>query len=236
MEVKQPARLIGYVRVSTEEQSTNGVSLQAQTERVRAYVSLYGGTLIEIIEDAGVSAKTLRRPGLARALALLDEGHADGLVVAKLDRLTRSVRDLGELLDRCFSDGKADLLSVTEQIDTRSAGGRLVLHVLTSVAQWEREAIGERTKAALSHLRSRGVQLGAVPYGSARVDDLDEDGRRVIKPVVDEIGIAEEISDLREGGLSLRQIADHLTRTGRPTKRGRSWHASTVRSVLSRAA
>lgn len=236
MDATPSARLIGYVRVSTEEQSSNGVSLQAQTERVRAYVSLYGGTLVDVIEDAGASAKTLRRPGLARALALLDEGHADGLVVAKLDRLTRSVRDLGDLLDHYFAEGKAALLSVGEQIDTRSAGGRLVLHVLTSVAQWEREAIGERTKTALAHLRSRGVKLGAVPLGLRRSNDIVEDGRRVIERADDEIGIVEEIVDLRDGGLSLRQIADHLTRTGRPTKRGRRWHASTVQSILSRAA
>lgn len=135
-----------------------------------------------------------------------------------------------------MTGARCSTVPVCSPIDTRSARGRLVLHVLTSVAQWEREAIGERTKTALAHLRSRGVKLGAVPLGLRRSNDIVEDGRRVIERADDEIGIVEEIVDLRDGGLSLRQIADHLTRTGRPTKRGRRWHASTVQSILSRAA
>lgn len=227
-------RLVGYVRVSTEEQVSNGVSLGAQTERLRAYVELYGGTLVEVIEDAGVSAKTLRRPGLARALVLLDEGHADGVVVAKLDRLTRSVRDLGELLDRYFGDGKAALLSVGEQIDTRSAGGRLVLNMLASVSQWERETVVERTRLALAHLRSRGVALGAIPFGFQRAESPD--GTPTLDRAPEEALVIDEIRALREHGLTLRDIAARLNKGARRTKRGGRWHASTVRGILRRAA
>src|SRR5260370_40191073 len=95
-----PARLVGCLRVSTSEQSSEGISLQAQRERLEAYATLYDGILVDVITDAGASAKTLRRPGLTRALALLEDGSADGIVVAKLDRMTRSVRDLGVLLER----------------------------------------------------------------------------------------------------------------------------------------
>lgn len=228
-----PARLVGYIRVSTEEQSSTGVSLQAQRERLDAYVSLYDGVLIDVVADAGVSAKTLRRPGLAHALAVLDRGQADGLVVAKLDRLTRSVRDLGELLDRYFCEGKAALLSVGEQIDTRSAGGRLVLHVLASVAQWEREAVGERTRAALDHLKQQGVRLGGTPFGLRRVESGDG---TVLNDADDEQAVIDEMVALRNEGLTLREIAAHLTQAGHRTKRGRRWHASTVRGILRRAA
>ena len=111
------------------------MSLDAQRAKVAAYASLYDLELTEVIVDAGQSAKTLDRPGLQRALAMLKSGNADALLVVKLDRLTRSVRDLGALVESYFAPGKAALLSVGEQIDTRSAAGRLVLNVLASVSR-----------------------------------------------------------------------------------------------------
>jgi hypothetical protein len=114
------------------------VSLHAQRAKVTAYAKLYDLELAEVTVDAGESAKHLDRPGLQRALGMLKRGEADALLVVKLDRLTRSVRDLGHLVEKYFAPGKAALLSVGEQIDTRSAAGRLVLNVLASVSQWER--------------------------------------------------------------------------------------------------
>src|SRR5262245_24102303 len=130
-------RLVGYVRVSTEKQVGEGVSLAAQRNRIVAYTQAFiGVTVVAIEEDAGISAKTLNRPGLQRAFRMLHEGQADGILVTKLDRLTRSVRDLGELVEWYFA-GKWVLVSIGDSIDTRSAAGRLVLNVLGSVGQWE---------------------------------------------------------------------------------------------------
>ena len=130
-------KTVAYVRVSTDKQADAGQSLEAQRAKVESYAGLYDLELVEVIVDAGVSAKNLSRPGLDRALAMLKSGKAEALLVVKLDRLTRSVRDLGELVEHYFASGKAALLSVSEQIDTRSAGGRLVLNVLASVSQWD---------------------------------------------------------------------------------------------------
>ncbi len=116
---------IAYIRVSTDKQADHGVSLDAQRAKVEAYAALFDLDLVEIIEDAGQSAKTLERPGLVRARRALRCGHAQALLVVKLDRLTRSVRDLGHLLEHDFGTDGAALLSVTENIDTRSARGRL---------------------------------------------------------------------------------------------------------------
>jgi len=138
-------RTIVYCRVSLDKMAEKGVSLAAQQAKARAYAELYDLHVVDTIIDAGASAKTLARPGLERALGLLKTGKADALLVVKLDRLTRSVSDLGKLVEGYFGTGKWALLSVSEQIDTRSAAGRLVLNVLASVSQWEREAIGERT-------------------------------------------------------------------------------------------
>jgi DNA invertase Pin-like site-specific DNA recombinase len=204
--------VIAYCRVSTEEQAQHGVSLQAQEAKVRQYCDLYGHDLAEVVIDAGQSAKSLNRPGLARVLAALETGQVEGVVILKLDRLTRSVRDLGHLLDTYFT--KHALLSVMEQTDTSTAGGRLVLNLLISVSQWEREVIGERTSTALQHKKSLGVKLGAPALS-------------------DEVTLA-RVGQLREQGFTLRQIGETLAAEGHRTARGGSWGPSTIKKILER--
>src|ERR1700680_1659192 len=141
-------RAIGYVRVSTERQAETGVSLDAQADKIRAMAIVHAAELLDTIVDGGESAKSLQRPGVQRLLALVDAKKLDCVIVAKLDRLTRSVKDLCELLAR-FERRGVTLSSVADSLDTGSAAGRLVLNVMTAVSQWEREAIGERTRDAL---------------------------------------------------------------------------------------
>ena len=210
------------------------MTLDAQREKLHHYAALYGLTLVGIHVDAGLSAKTLARPGLQAALADLEHERAEGLVVVKLDRLTRSVRDLGYLVDRYFAEGRWALLSVNEQIDTRSAAGRLMLHILGSVSQWEREACGERTRDALAHLKAQGVRLGGAALGWARATQTNADGHRIVVAVNDEQATVERIVDLRRQGCTLRQISAALAREGRRTKRGGRWHPQTIANVLSR--
>src|SRR5262249_37494924 len=137
-----------------------------QRAKVAAYAELYDLELVEVVVDAGASAKTLERTGLQRALGMLRGGRAEALLVVKLDRLTRPVKDLGALVEEYFATGRWALLSVGEQVDRRTAAGRLVLNVLASVAQWEREATGERTAAAMQHKAAQGEYTGGdVPYG-----------------------------------------------------------------------
>ena len=225
-ETAKTTRTIAYVRVSTDKQAEHGVSLAAQRAKVESYAALYDLDLVEIFEDAGESAKTLQRPALERALAMLAAGKADALLVVKLDRLTRSVRDLGSMVDRCQREGWA-LLSVSESIDTRTAAGRLVLNVLGSVAQWEREAIGERTSAAMSLMAERGEYTGGqAPYGWC----LGADGRLVEEAGEQKaIGIARE---LRAAGLSLRAVGARLTAAGCLPRSGKAWHAETVKALV----
>jgi DNA invertase Pin-like site-specific DNA recombinase len=223
-------RVVGYARVSTEEQATNGQSLDAQRVKLQGYAALYDLELVEIIEDAGVSAKSLNRPGLRGALGRLRKGEADGLLVCKLDRLTRSVGDWQELIDGYFGEkaGK-QLLSVTDCIDTRTAAGRLVLNVLLSVAQWEREAIGERTRDALQHKIKKGQRCGQVRFGF----DLADDGKTLI-PNAQEQAAVGLIRELRAGGRSYRAIAAELAARGIQTKAGKPWIHTSVKSILTR--
>lgn len=206
-------RIIGYTRVSTEEQSTNGVSLAAQEAKLRAYADLYGHEVIAVVVDAGHSAKTLDRPGLNQVLEALTSGEAEGAIVMKLDRLTRSVRDLGALLDEYFQHFA--LISVGEQVDTTTAGGRLVLNLLTSVSQWEREVISERTSAALQHKKANGVKLGA--------------------PALDNPAALARVRELNAQGYSLRYIACALQREGFETLRGGNWSGNHVSRMLNRS-
>lgn len=215
-------RAVAYVRVSTEKQADAGQSLEAQQAKVTAYAGLYDLELVEVVVDAGASAKTLDRPGLTRALAMLKSGKADALVVVKLDRLTRSVRDLGALVETYFASGKAALLSVSEQIDTRSAGGRLVLNVLASVSQWEREAVGERTAAVMQFKAAAGEYCGGrAPYGF-RV----EAGRLVAVEAEQEVLSA--VREARASGLPLRAIAASLEARGLLSRTGKAFGLTQV--------
>jgi DNA invertase Pin-like site-specific DNA recombinase len=154
---------------------------------------------------------------------MLKAGQADALLVVKLDRLTRSVRDLADLVDGYFAK-RAALLSVSEQIDTRSAAGRLVLNVLSSVGQWEREAIGERTAAAMQHKQSKGEFIGgAAPYGYALADD----GVALV-PVPAEQDVIAAARSLRQHGASLRAVAATLAERGMVSRTGRAFDPKQV--------
>lgn len=219
-------RTIAYLRVSTDKQADKGISLEAQEEKAKAYASLYDLDLIETVIDAGESAKTLDRPGLQRALAMLKAGKADALLVIKLDRLTRSVADLGKLIEKYFAPGKSALLSVSEQIDTRSASGRLVLNILASVSQWEREIIAERTSDAMRHKQAQGEYIGGeVPYGFRLVDgDLLEDEA--------EQEVIQKAKAYQSEGLSLRKIAAELDKQGIKTRRGSLFGANQIKRMV----
>lgn len=137
-------------------------------------------------------------------------------------------------MEKYFSK-KYSLLSLGDSIDTRTASGRLVLHIVGSVAQWEREATSERTAQALSELKKRGVLVGGVPLGVSRTAAIDSDGRRVVVEHEAEMAAVRRAVELRAAGNSLRAIAAALRTEGYPTKRGGKWEATTVERVLARA-
>ena len=221
-------RVVAYCRVSTEEQASSGVSLAAQEQKLRAYCLAMDLELVAVESDAGVSAKTLDRPALARTLAALDSGAADALVVVKLDRLTRSVRDLADLLEQYFSADHG-LISLGESVDTRTAAGRLVLNVMTSVAQWEREAIGERTSSALQHMKAQGKRVGAVPYGY----ELAEDGETLVPNETEQAVIA-RARELRDGEFrSLRMVSALLANEGVFSRKGTRFDPQQIARMIS---
>ena len=216
---------IGYVRVSTDRQAEHCVSLDAQEAKIRAMATVQGAELIDVIVDGGESAKSLNRPGLQRLMELVNGGKVQGVIVAKLDRLTRSVKDLCRLLE-LFEKRKVALISVAESLDTGSAAGRLVITIMGAVSQWEREAIGERTRDALRHKRSNGERVGNIEFGYRLSADL-----RHLEPDPTEQTALGVIRDLRRQGHTLRGIAAILNGRGLRTRRGTEWRLESVARV-----
>jgi site-specific DNA recombinase len=217
-------RAVGYCRIS--KQAERGCSLEAQREKISAMCVVQGAGLAEVVIEDGESAKSLDRPALRRLLDMVDARQVDVVIVAKLDRLTRSVRDLAELLER-FSRRGVSLVSVNEALDTGSASGRLVLNIMVSVSQWEREAIGERTRDALQHKRSRGERVGTVPYGYGLAPDgvqLQHDATEQVVLVI--------VRELQRSGCTVREIATELNARGHRTRRGTAWRHQYVSQLL----
>lgn len=220
-------KAVGYVRVSTNHQVDNGVSLEAQRVKIEGYAAMNSLNL-EIIEDAGLSGKTLdNRPGMTRLLKLVHSRKVSMIVVSKVDRISRSVSDLNRLI-QLFNKNGVEFVSIGDAIDTSSASGRLSINILSSVSQWEAEAAGERTSAALQQLKSEGRRISRfAPYGfkfngSGVVEDMDEQ-----KAV-------QAIHKLRQSGLSLRRIGAELERRGFCSRSGKVLSAQTINSVLKR--
>lgn len=224
----QPLRVLGYIRVSTVHQKRSGISLAAQRKKLKAYADAMDFELVGIVEDAGQSAKSLRRPGLVEVLDRMESHEVDGVVVVKLDRLSRSLKDLGvgNLIDKYFKTGW-QLLSLTDNIDTSSAGGRMILNVLMSVAQWEREAIGERVRDSHAEKRARGEKIGCLKYGYR----VGKDGKKLL-PVAKEQEVIKMARRLRGRGNSYQSVADKLAERGKVQRNGKPFHAVQVQRML----
>ena len=218
-------KAIGYIRVSTQDQAAEGVSLEAQRAKIAAWCAVNDYELVAVFEDAGISGASMdRREGLQAAMAATGKGMA--LVAYSISRLARSTRDMLEIADR-LERRKADLVSLTEKIDTTSAAGRMLFRMLAVLSEFERDVIAERTRTALSHKKAQGEVYAPVPFGFEAIE-----GRlRVVK---EEARIVAEVIRLREAGATLAGIADTLNERGIEGKRGGRWYASTVRYLLQR--
>lgn len=215
---------IGYVRVSTDEQRDKGESVASQKARIRAYCLALGLELDDIVTDAGFSAGSLNRPGMAKILDSIKAKTVARVVVVKLDRLTRSVSDLCTLLER-FSKSGAELISISESLDTASAVGRLLVHILGSVNAWEREATGERTADVLGFIRRSGRAYGPTPFGFERMGDVLVENAKAQKALL-------VMKSMRIQKRSYQTIADELNKREIKPSRAEKWYASSVKAVL----
>lgn len=222
-------RAIGYVRVSTDEQAREGISLDSQRAKIQAYCQLNDLELAEVIEDAGKSGKDLNREGIQALIGKVQRREIDAVVVYKLDRLSRRVRDTLSLMDLVEKRGIA-FHSITERIDTKSAMGKFFLNIMASMNQWERDTISERTRDALRHKIGKGERAGQIPYGFT----LSPDGITLLPNEREQEAIA-LVKALKGKGYTLRAICQELESKGFAPV-GKQWHAKTVMNILKRAA
>lgn len=206
---------VGYIRVSTDRQAASGLGLEAQRTAIEQYAARQGREIAEIYVEAE-SGKLKDRPQLNAALAHCRSAKAT-LVIAKLDRLARNVAFVSALMET-----GTEFVAVDAPF-----ANKLMIHVLSAVAEWEREQISERTKAALAAAKARGVKLGAYGkvLGAKKRDEADRFAETVRPAFLDAHNA---------GCASLREYAAHLSATNTPTPNGGKWHASNVSLLMRR--
>lgn len=218
----------GYCRVSTEIQAREGQSLEAQRTHIQAYAEMHGLDIRGFFSDDGISgARADNRPGLTETMDTVCREQAV-LIVFSLSRLARSVGDAVALV-RKLEQHHADLISLSEDLNTTTAAGRFTFHVFAALGQLERELIGERVRSVMALKRSRGERLGNVPYGY----QLDADGI-TLHPDPTEQKTIRKIQRLRDQGLSYARVADRLNAQNIPSKTGGRWYGPTVQQILKR--
>ncbi|MFN9592535.1 MAG: recombinase family protein [Pirellulaceae bacterium] len=220
---------VAYIRVSTEQQATEGVSLEAQQEKINAWCLLNDYQLVSVHVDAGLSGKRAdNRPELQLALDQVTR-FGGVLVVYSLSRLARSTKDTIAISERLEKAG-ADLVSLSEKIDTTTAAGRMVFRMLAVLAEFERDQLSERVTMAMDHKRRKSERIsGRIPYGFT----LAADGVALVAEPTEQNTLA-TIRQLRDAGASIRSIVAHLNNNQVPTKGGKPWCVSTVHTLLER--
>ena len=223
-------KVIGYVRVSTEEQAREGISLDNQKAKIKAYCDSQDWELIKVFSDEGSSGKDMKREGLKELLSFLEADRVNVVVVYKTDRLTRKQRHLYQLLEDIFEKKGVGFKSVTEPFDTTTAMGKGFLGMLGVFAQLEGDLISERTREALAYKIKQKEYLGSPPLGFEAIE-------KELKRNDDELEVVEEVFKLKKGyrgknKLSLRQIAKRLNEREFRSKRGAKFYHGTVSYIL----
>lgn len=217
-------RVLGYTRVSTSSQSESGAGLAAQRAAIHAEVERRGWQLVEILEDAGHSARDFNRPAVMAAMAMLKRGEADALLVSKLDRLSRSMLDFATVMATARKEGWS-IISLDCAVDTTTPAGEAMSSVMATFAVFERRVGAARTSEALAEKRAQGRVYGSTPFGFHR------EGDRLV-PDDPEQRVLARIRGLRGRGYSYDRIARSLNGSGVRAKRGGMWSSMSVRSVL----
>ncbi len=215
-----------YVRVSTEEQM-KGFGLDVQRERIDFYAKFRGLTIKKWYEDSGISAKTTQRQGLQLLIKDIQKKKYDALIVYKLDRLSRSLRDLLNLLEESLNPFHCEFISVTEQFDTSVPQGKLMVQLLGSFAEFERNLIVERTwNGKLMKASQGGYTGGEPPYG------FKAEGKKLL-PDPEKLLLVDRIIRMRKGRMSYEKIANNLNSEGiYPPKRGKKWYARSIYNMV----
>lgn len=217
-------KVVGYCRVSSREQAKDGLSLEMQTNKIEAYCALNDLELVEIITDAGISAKNISgRPGMKKALDMVLNGNVDGLVAYKLDRMFRSTIDALNVAEQFRKSGKC-LMSICEKLDTSSALGEFFFSLMASLAQMERRLTAERTLDVFQSKRDKGEFVGKPKYG------FTPEGKNLVSDAEQQV-VIQQVKNM-SGSMSYRAIAKSLNEQGILTKQAKCWTHKQVSAIL----
>jgi len=219
-------RAVGYVRVSTDMQASEGMSLEAQQSAIEGYCALHGIKLVKMCKDVMSGGKDVR-PGLADALRTL-QTSADVLIVLKFDRLSRSIKHFCELYETYFKDGTKELVAIRESIRLDSSLGRALVGILLVFAQMEREATGERTKEAINHIRKSGYHFGKVPFGKRTIPAPDHPRMKILVDDEEELAVIAQLKEWATEGVGITEMADRLNEAGTRPPQGERWTKSLI--------
>ncbi len=226
-------KVIGYIRVSTDEQATEGISLEVQKDRIIHYCQQFGLNLVDIYQDEW-TGKELARPGLQAALATMIQRDAL-LMSVSLCRISRSVGDWHYLLDTYFGrSARYKFLAFdVAGVDAKTAAGETLIYFRAVMAQGEVSQTSERTLHAMRALKAKGIACGALPYGKEYSDRVDAEGRRVVVENPAKMATIRRVRELHSQGKGIKTIADTLTAEGRPPPK-KSWNTDSVRRILTK--
>jgi site-specific DNA recombinase len=228
---KASEKVVGYVRVSTNKQE---LSRDAQEQRIHAMAVAKGWDLADTLVDFDEFSGDLDRPGVERVLNLVKNKQVGAVIVTKLDRLTRSTRDCITLIE-LFNKKNVALVSMAENLDTKSPMGRFFCRMIASIGELERETIGARTRDAMGHLRKLRMPVGTAPYGwqaQKKNRHLPMADKLPLVEVPEEQEILHEIREARKAGFTLREITAYLNDKGYLTRKGTPWRFQYVARLI----
>jgi len=228
MIVKTETKGAAYIRVSHRDQVNEGLSLTVQRNQIEAYCKLKGIELIEIIEDAGISARNLKRPGMQHLLSMVKDGEVQSVIILKLDRMFRSVRDAISTME-LFENKNIDFHCIQDSIDTSTALGKFFFQVMAAIAELERNTTGERIKTVFADKKAQGKKIaGHTPLGF----DADENGFLIQN--AREADTLTRMMQMHSEGWTLKSIAQSLNFEGHTTKLGKAWNEVQVHRYIQR--
>jgi site-specific DNA recombinase len=214
-----------YCRVSTEEQATEGYSISAQLQTLRQYAHLYGWSIAEEYVDEGISGKDIKgRPAMQRMISDVEKEKFQAVLVWKISRLSRNMLDTLVLLDK-FEEYDVKFISYSENFDTSSPIGKLVVQLMASIAEMERNTLSENVKLGMTQRAKEGSWNGGVVFG---YDSIEKE--LIVNPK--EAEIVELIFNLYADGKGLKAIANHLNKAGYRTKRSRHFSINGIATIL----
>ena len=219
-------KAIGYIRVSTEDQAREGVSLDNQADKIRAYCTYKGFELVDMIEDAGVSGGINKgREGFIKLLDRIEANGFDVLVLYSLERLSRDMLTL-LTLERYLDDNDVELHTVEGLIDTSSPDGFMSFAMKAFLGEMERRQVKYRTRKAMEYKKMNNEVVGSIPYGYQRT------GKNLI-PDINEQAVIKSINTMYSQDMNLSEIARGLNESGRLTRSGSPWTAIQIRRLIS---